>query len=327
MHWSEAAASGEVPQGIRSHSCAMFQNSKLFVFGGATVPPKRPLDNQVDEDIHRNNHLLIFDTETMWWRRPRVFGAIPDLRRAHSATSVDSKMIMFGGGEGPDYFDHLYVLDTETMYWTKPESTGTIPGPRRAHSATLIGTKIFIFGGGDGNSALNSTYILDTEKYNWDTVKIPSSGIAPQPRGYHTATLGRDNKIYVYGGSDGEECYGNIFCLDPATGTWSERKVASERHCFTHSATRIDSHIVSFGGSSNAADYTDQLQFLNLDVRRPTFEWVVQPTTGTAPSPRGYHSSVCTDSRLFIIGGYDGQTVYSDTHVLDLGIYSPIYVG
>lgn len=37
------------------------------------------------------------------------------------------------------------------------------------------------------------------------------------------------------------------------------------------------------------------------------------------PTPRGYHTAVLHDSRIFVIGGYDGQHVYDDVHVLDLG--------
>ena len=39
---------------------------------------------------------------------------------------------------------------------------------------------------------------------------------------------------------------------------------------------------------------------------------------GQALSARGYHVSLLADSRVFVFGGFNGQDVYEDVHVLDL---------
>jgi Rab9 effector protein with kelch motifs len=39
---------------------------------------------------------------------------------------------------------------------------------------------------------------------------------------------------------------------------------------------------------------------------------------GKPPSPRGYHIAILSDSRLFVFGGFNGQDVFDDVHVLDL---------
>ena len=41
-------------------------------------------------------------------------------------------------------------------------------------------------------------------------------------------------------------------------------------------------------------------------------------TAGKPPSPRGYHVSFLADSRLFIFGGFNGNEVFDDVHILDL---------
>lgn len=41
-------------------------------------------------------------------------------------------------------------------------------------------------------------------------------------------------------------------------------------------------------------------------------------TAGKAPSARGYHVTFLADSRLFIFGGFNGNEVYEDMHLLDL---------
>lgn len=39
---------------------------------------------------------------------------------------------------------------------------------------------------------------------------------------------------------------------------------------------------------------------------------------GTPPGPRGYHTAVLHDSRLYILGGYDGSHVFDDLYTLEL---------
>jgi hypothetical protein len=39
---------------------------------------------------------------------------------------------------------------------------------------------------------------------------------------------------------------------------------------------------------------------------------------GQPLSARGYHVSLLADSRIFVFGGFNGQDVYEDVHILDL---------
>jgi len=39
---------------------------------------------------------------------------------------------------------------------------------------------------------------------------------------------------------------------------------------------------------------------------------------GQPLSARGYHVSLLADSRVFVFGGFNGQDVYEDVHILDL---------
>jgi len=71
-----------------------------------------------------------------------------------------------------------------------------------------------------------------------------------------------------------------------------------------------------FGGF-NASEYVDTLRILNLR----SLEWFEPKVAGKSPSPRGYHASVFVDHRLWVIGGYDGNTCFPDVHVLELGTF------
>src|SRR5882724_6242983 len=131
--------------------------------------------------------------ETMQWSHPDTVGDIPPPCRAHSATQVDRRIFVFGGGEGPMYFNHLYVLDTTTRRWTKISHPLNAPQPisRRAHATWFYQGKVYLFGGGNGAKALNDLWTLDVnlphDKMCWEPVEVRSA--KPKPRGYHTANL------------------------------------------------------------------------------------------------------------------------------------------
>lgn len=147
------------------------------------------------------------------WSKPKVYGEPPPACRAHSAVVYEekSRIYLFGGGDGPVYYNHLYVLDVPSMIWSRPQTTGPIPSPRRAHISVIWHDKMYIFGGGDGVHALNDVYQLDLKTNEWSILEV--TGALPEPRGYHTGNLVGD-KLVIYGGSDGHTCFGDVHLLD-----------------------------------------------------------------------------------------------------------------
>lgn len=53
-----------------------------------------------------------------------------------------------------------------------------------------------------------------------------------------------------------------------------------------------------------------------------TLKFESKAIAGRTPVSRGYHASLLWDSRIFIFGGFDGQTVYDDVWILDLAASS-----
>jgi hypothetical protein len=43
---------------------------------------------------------------------------------------------------------------------------------------------------------------------------------------------------------------------------------------------------------------------------------------GAPPSGRGYHGTVLHDSRLLMIGGFDGSEVFGDVWILELAVHA-----
>lgn len=224
----------------------------------------------------------------MQWTHPEVVGDIPPPCRAHTATLVDRKLIVFGGGEGPLYYNEVYILDTTMRRWIHPTFApgSIIPPPRRAHTSVLYKGKLWIFGGGNGSTALNDVWTLDVsgpaERMRWEQVE--TRGKKPTARGYHTANL-IGNVMVVVGGSDGRECFSDIWCLNlgewqPSLGQlrhrvlseallvyavdtllWSLVKLGENHKRLSHTATQVGSYLFIYGGHDGGSYMTDLLLF------------------------------------------------------------------
>ncbi|KAI9306070.1 hypothetical protein BJ944DRAFT_160597 [Cunninghamella echinulata] len=309
MYWSRAISFGRGPsRPLRAHTSNLI-GENLYVFGGCDIKTCF-------------NVLYILDMDTLTWSKPRTTGELPPPCRAHSCTTVDHDvgngrrvpfLYVFGGGDGPNYFNDLYVLNTETLTWTKPKTDGVPPSPRRAHTTCLWNNNIIVVGGGDGARALADVHSLnldDPSRPVW--TQLEPSGTPPIARGYHTSNLVKD-KLIVYGGSDGLECFSDVFVLDLVANKWSQVDIDRAISRLAHTATQVGSYIFIIGGHDGNR-YSNDVLLLNL----VTMSWESRKIYGGAPTPRGYHNAVLHDSRLYIIGGYDGKNVFEDIYLLEL---------
>jgi hypothetical protein len=306
MYWFKAPCFGFEPTAVRAHTSTLI-GSNIFVFGGC-------------DSKSCFNDLFVFDADCMAWTHPECSGDIPPPLRAMTATAVGKKLVIFGGGDGPSYYNDIYILDTINFRYTKPEITNPhIPSKRRAHTACLYKNGIYIFGGGDGVRALNDVWRLDVSdlsKMYWKLISPPSTGSKfannsssidsrlaaqrPTARGYHTSNM-VGSKLIIFGGSDGVECFRDVWIFDVETLIWRCVDIKTSFPRLSHTATIVGSYLFVIGGH-DGVEYSSDVLLLNL----VTMHWDRRRVFGAVPSGRGYHGTVLHDSRLFIFGGFDG---------------------
>ncbi|KAI8054930.1 uncharacterized protein B0P05DRAFT_290296 [Gilbertella persicaria] len=313
MYWSHTLTYGRGPsRPLRAHT-ANLVGERLYVFGGC------------DTSVCFNS-LYILDMDTMTWSKPRTANQnAPPPCRAHSCTVVERdlgsgrkshQLYIFGGGNGPEYFQDVYVLDAELLVWSKPNiDPSTRPSKRRAHTTCLWNDKIIVIGGGDGARALDDVHMLDvsnpsSELLRWE--KLQTSGTPPPARGYHTSNLVKD-KLVVFGGSDGHDCFEDVYVLDLQKGKWTQIDLDRKIPRLAHTSTQVGSYVFVIGGHDGRR-YSQDVLLFNL----VTMSWEVRKVYGVPPNPRGYHTTVLYDSRLYVLGGYDGKNVFDDVHMLEL---------
>ncbi|KAG7293165.1 hypothetical protein NEMBOFW57_003211 [Staphylotrichum longicolle] len=316
MYWSRAPTSGAPHTALRAHTTTLV-GSNVYVFGGC-------------DSRACFNELYVLDADGFYWSTPHVVGDVPVPLRAMTCTAVGKKLVVFGGGDGPAYYNDVYVLDTVNLRWSKPRILGDkVPSKRRAHTACLYKNGIYVFGGGDGVRALNDIWRLDVSdmtKMSWKLISAPSSGdgrspvtgkdIRPKARGYHTANM-VGSKLIIYGGSDGGECFNDVWVYDVETHAWKAVSIPVTYRRLSHTATIVGSYLFVIGGH-DGNEYSDDVLLLNL----VTMAWDKRKVYGLPPSGRGYHGTVLHDSRLLMIGGFDGSEVFGDVWVLELAVHS-----
>ncbi|ORY54830.1 uncharacterized protein BCR38DRAFT_453188 [Pseudomassariella vexata] len=316
MYWSRAPVSGVSHTPLRAHTTTLV-GSNVFVFGGC-------------DSRACFNELYVLDADSFHWSSPHVVGDMPVPLRAMTCTAVGKKLIIFGGGDGPAYYNDVYVLDTVNFRWHRPRIVGDrAPSARRAHTACLYKNGIYVFGGGDGVRALNDIWRLDVSdihKMSWKLVSGPTSGSPsggmpstdnkPKARGYHTANM-VGSKLIIYGGSDGGECFNDVWVYDVDAHIWKAVSIPITFRRLSHTATIVGSYLFVVGGH-DGNEYSNDVLLLNL----VTMTWDKRKVYGLPPSGRGYHGSILYDSRLVVIGGFDGGEVFSDVWILELAVHA-----
>jgi Rab9 effector protein with kelch motifs len=252
-----------VPPEPRYYHTSCLVGPRIIIFGGKGK-------NKVFRDLHA------LDPVTMTWFQGPEGGGAPCARYGHSANIVNNtKMYIFGGSNGTQYFNDLYILDLESTSWSKPEVSGPAPLPRMGHSSIIVGPNMLVFGGfryddtiykSNGTkhgTALQECYyndirVLDTETFVWSRLRV--SGTPPEPRYGHTLDVS-ESDIIMFGGwsyksgnrtaneGTGDSC-SYFMSLNTETMSWTPGKYyrGPPSNRYGHSTTAIGPHLLIFGG-------------------------------------------------------------------------------
>jgi len=163
-----------------------------------------------------------------------------------------NRLYLFGGYDGTHRLNDLHILDLTSLKWHQPRSAaiGAPPG-RAGHSASIVNGEMIIYGGEDDRHwPFKDMYVLQLATLTWR--KVAQYGLVPPARAYHTTTV-IDNKLYVFGGTDGKSRrMDDLSILDTETWTWSRPTLGGNAPLprAHHSTTFLGTSIFVFGGSA-----------------------------------------------------------------------------
>ncbi|KAK7208158.1 hypothetical protein BZA70DRAFT_224768, partial [Myxozyma melibiosi] len=207
-----------------------------------------------------------------------------------------------------------------TLKWTRVETTGSKPCGRYGHSLNIIGTKVFVFGGQRDDKFFNDIYSFDLSKGHesarWEIVR-PAHRVSPAARTNHSMVV-FGGKLYLFGGTDGRECFHDAWSFDPAENAWTKLNCVGyfPRPCEGHEAAIVGDLMYIYGGRSTEGRDLNLLSSLRLTSGR----WYTFQNMGPAPSPRSGHSMSVAGTRILTLGGQPGEGSADDltlAYILD----------
>jgi hypothetical protein len=208
-------------------------------------------------------------------------------------------------------------------------AVGERPSGRYGHTISTIGSRVYIFGG-----QLDDYFFDDLICYDLTTLRsasaawqstIPAGGASPPPRTNHSMVTFQD-RLYLFGGTDGKLWYSDTWCYDPVQNAWTLLDCSGfiPAPCEGHAATIVGDVMYVFGGRSSQGKDLGILSALKISTRK----WFTFQNLGPGPTPRSGHSlTAFGNHKILVMGGespdlapvddYNEQAKSSTVFVLD----------
>lgn len=243
----------------------------------------------------------------------------PGPRVGHASLLVGNAFIVYGGDtkiEENDVLDEtLYLLNTSTRQWSRALPAGPRPSGRYGHTLNILGSKIFIFGGQVEGVFMNDLAAFDLNQLQmannrWEVLIMnsesggPHSGKVPPARTNHTMVSFND-KMYLFGGTNGFQWFNDVWCYDPTTNAWTQLDcigyIPVPRE--GHAAALVDDVMYIFGGRTEEGADLGDLAAFRITSRR----WYTFQNMGPSPSPRSGHTMTTVGKTVVVVGGEPSQ--------------------
>ncbi|VEU21446.1 DEKNAAC102725 [Brettanomyces naardenensis] len=273
------------------------------------------------------------------------FDRMPAPRIGHACVMIGNAFIVFAGDtvtNSTQVLDNrLYFFNITSQKWTVTAPKGPRPAGRYGHQIAVLNFEVphqpgrwlsylYVFGG-----QLEDDYYADIWKFDLTNFRNPDThwvkiaphdsgtGFSPPPLADHTMTA-FENKIYVYGGTDGHRLYNDLLCFDPLKEEWSKCPLHGSGRppaLQDHAATLYQNLLFIYGGKLEDEEPSSDLYVIDLK----NFScWKIISQLPYNPGARSGHSITVdvANEKLLIMGGdrpdrdFDG--VYEDSsYVLD----------
>ncbi len=305
--WRLTSTGINSPAGRTDHA-AVWTGMEMIIWGGGTGP-------------YYNDGGRYNPSSDSW--QPVSTGAnVPSPRGLgqHAAVWTGSEMLVWGGitytcapSCGLVFYNTGGRYNPATDSW-QPISTGAnLPTARAGNTAVWSGSEMIVWGGsGAGWIQLNSGGRYNPATNSW----LPTSTGAnvPAARNVHVAVWS-GSRMIVWGGRNcpGSPCgtlptnYNSGGKYDPATDSWAPTSTGANVPAARVGPVAVwtGAEMVVWGGYQCQGNPCPAVNFNSGGRYNPNTDgWLPTSLGGNVPSPRQYHSSLCTGAEMIVWGGH-----------------------
>ena len=302
-----------------NHTATLLPDGKVLVAGG------------IGTNFNTLTNVEVYNPATGVWTPT---GSLNVARRQHTASLLSNGKVLVAGGAA-DLSGSTELYDPATGTWT---FTGTMTTNRQEHTATVLTNGMVLVAGGEATVGFNLKPIATAELYNPNTGAWTATGSMTTNRFEHSATLLKNGKVLVEGGTATSTSTLNggtsAELYDPVSGTWSATGSMFFGADENLPATLLpDGEVLVAGGGIGVSGY-NPAQIYNPD----TGEWTVAGSIRGGSALSGNTLTVLANGKVLLAGNslgsfgglidapsaqlYDPNTAWKATGSLNIGRYA-----
>ncbi|KAF6772938.1 hypothetical protein AHF37_08413, partial [Paragonimus kellicotti] len=282
---------------------------RLYAVGGHNAPPSQP-------HSLRTASVEVYEPETDMWSE---VACLSSPRDSIAVTTLGTRLYALGGHDGQVYTDRVQVFDPEANEWSdvsmaSPKSTSVCV--KHGLGVAVLEGVVYAVGGHDGWSYLNTVERWNGRAKSWS----PVAPMAVQRSTVGVAALdGRVSltsfewitdvlKLYAVGGRDGTACLRTVERFNPHTQHWCFIAPMLHRRGGV-GVGAVGGRLYAVGGHNAPPSQPHSLRTASVEVYEP--ETDMWSEVACLSSPRDSIAVTTLGTRLYALGGHDGQ-VYTD---------------
>jgi len=228
-------------------------------------------------------------------------------RALHAAVALHDGRILICGGTSNAYVGG--VLETAESYDPIAGTfspTGAMTTARQGHTATVLPNGQVLIAGGSRNIGFRSE-LASAEIYDPQTGNFRSIGAMTTPREGHTATLLRDGRVLIAGGSEnGLTTTSTAEVYDPHTGGFTAiAPMGVPREA--HSATLLRNGKVLIAGGGRGGMPGGYIVYETAEIFDPESNTFSTLAAHMVNDRVGHAAALLDDGRVLLAGGKSGK--------------------